>query len=118
MRFRPSPSQEIGTKNSNRKRGRFRGSHHIDLDSPQSSDKAVKTASRIARDYGAVLHFLAVVPPLSSYASTFFPDGFQKEASEAALQRLHDFTAKTDLGGMTVHHVVANGAIYDQILAI
>jgi len=90
----------------------------IDLDSPQSSDKAVTTATRIAHDYGAVLHFLSVVPPLGSYASTFFPDGFQKEASEAALQRLHDFTANTDLGGVPVHHIVANGSIYDEILAI
>jgi len=90
----------------------------IDLDALETSDKAVKTATQIAKDYGSVLHFLTVVPPLGSYASSFFPKGFRKEAAESALQKLHDYTAGADFGDTAVHHIVANGAIYDQILSI
>ncbi len=90
----------------------------VDLDQPDTNDKAVRTATQIAHDYGATLHFLNVVPPLGSFASTFFPQGFLEQASKAAQERLHAFTEMLDLGDLKIHHVVAHGAIYDQILTI
>ncbi len=88
----------------------------IDLDQPESSSKAVRTAKQIAHDYGATLHFLNVVAPLGTFASTFFPEDFQNKATKTAQVNLHEFTQGADLGNVSVHHIVAHGAIYDQIL--
>ncbi|GAA6208839.1 universal stress protein [Cognatishimia sp. WU-CL00825] len=90
----------------------------IDLDQAEASEKAVQTAIQIARDNGATLHFLNVVVPVGAMASTFFPAGFQKQMTQAAMQRLHDFTAEQKTDGIVKHHIVAEGAIYDQILKI
>lgn len=90
----------------------------IDIEQMEASKKAVQTAVRIAQDYGAAVHFLTVVPPVGSFASTFFPDGFSGQASKAAQEQLHAFTAAQSLDGLRVQHVVAHGAIYDQILTI
>ncbi|AXT34474.1 universal stress protein [Phaeobacter sp. LSS9] len=90
----------------------------IDLDQPEASEKAVKTAAQIARDYGATLHFLNVVVPVGTLASTFFPDGFQKKVTKAAMDRLHEYSKAQNVEDITLHHVVAEGSIYDQILNI
>ncbi len=90
----------------------------VDLGQPEASDKALQSAKRIARDYGAVLHVLTVVAPVDRFASTFFPKDFSKEVTEAAQKQLHDYTSQSDLDDLKVQHIVANGAIYDQILAI
>ncbi|NIA71328.1 universal stress protein [Pelagibius litoralis] len=90
----------------------------VDIEQMETSEKAVRTAVRIAQDYEATLHFLTVVAPLGSFASTFFPDGFSKEVSKAAREKLHAFTHSRNLDGLKVQHVVAHGAIYDQILSI
>lgn len=88
----------------------------IDLGHPEASHKAIRSARQIAKDYDAVLHLLTVIPPLDSFTSTFFPKGFTHDATEAAQKALHDFSDGEDLEGVKVHHDVAHGAIYDQIL--
>lgn len=90
----------------------------IDLDHPEASGKAVQTSCQIATGSDSVLHFLSVIPPLGSFASSFFPDDFKQEASKAALERLHKFTESAVLADHSVHHIVAHGSIYDQILSI
>lgn len=90
----------------------------IDLGHPEENAKALKAARQIAIDYGAVLHFLTVVPPLDSFASTFFPEGFQEKASQAAHDALHRYTDQADLADLQVYHITAQGSIYDQILQI
>lgn len=90
----------------------------IDLDQPQASEKAVKTAAQIARDYGATLHFLNVVVPVGTLASTFFPEGFQKQVTQAAMEKLHDYSDGLKVNDVSLQHVVAEGSIYDQILKI
>lgn len=90
----------------------------VDLGHPEGNRKALEAARQIAKDYGAVLHFLTVVPPLDSFASTFFPEGFQEKAVQAAQDGLHRYTAQADLEGLPVHHIVAQGPIYDQVLQI
>ena len=89
----------------------------IDLDATSAKSKVVETALDLARNHAATLHFLTVVPPLDSFASTFFPKGFQTQAIEAARERLHGFTDELDLSGLKIQHVVTHGAIYDQIIA-
>ncbi|MES0884852.1 universal stress protein [Roseibium sp. SCP14] len=88
----------------------------IDLDATNVNEKVVEAALDLATRHDATLHFLNVVPPLASFASTFFPEGFQTKATEAARQRLHTFTEAHDLSGMRVQHIVTHGAIYDQII--
>lgn len=90
----------------------------IDIENMQASDKAVQTAIRIAQDYDATLHFMTVIPPLGSFASTFFPDGFTNKATQVAQEKLHAFTKAANLKEASVQHIVAHGAIYDQILSI
>ncbi len=88
----------------------------IDLGHPKASHKAISSARQIAKDYDAVLHLLTVIPPLDSFTSTFFPKGFTHHATEAAQKALHSFSEGEDLEAIKLHHVVAHGAIYDQIL--
>ncbi|WP_371224040.1 universal stress protein [Roseovarius sp. 2305UL8-3] len=90
----------------------------IDLGHPEASHKAIRSACQIAKGCDAVLHLLTVVQPLDSFTSTFFPSGFTHDATEAAQKALHAFSDAQDLAGMKVHHIVAHGAIYDQILAM
>lgn len=90
----------------------------VDLSHPDANDKAMHTAQQIARDYGAVLHVLSVVPPIDAFAAGFFPDGHVQQMTQAAQDRLHAYTGQADLKGVNVQHIVAHGAIYDQILAM
>lgn len=90
----------------------------IDLGQPQASDKALKSARQIARDYGAVLHVMNVVAPLDSLTSSLFPRNYTRKMTDTAQARLHEYTEAADLEGMDVQHIIAHGAIYDQILAM
>ena len=90
----------------------------VDVGQPEASKKALQSARQIARDYGAVLHVMNVVVPLDSFTSTFFPHDFSEKVTEGAREALHAYTAASDLDGIDVQHVIAQGAIYDQILTI
>lgn len=90
----------------------------VDIGHPNVSEKALAAAPQIAQTDDAVLHVLGVVAPLDSFTSTFFPKRFQEQASNAAQRALHAFTETADLAQIQVQHIVAHGAIYDQILTI
>ncbi|MEM1288210.1 MAG: universal stress protein [Pseudomonadota bacterium] len=90
----------------------------VDLGNADASEKALRSASQIARDYDATLHIMTVVPTLDSFASTFFPEGHSSAMYASAQEALHAYTDAAELVGIAVQHVVAQGAIYDQILSI
>ncbi len=88
----------------------------VDLEHSDTSVKALRTAQQIAKDYSAVLHLLNVVPPIDAFASGFFREGYAHQMTEAALEKLHRFSTEMEIEGLTIQHIVAHGAIYDQIL--
>jgi nucleotide-binding universal stress UspA family protein len=88
----------------------------IDLEHIEASEKAVQTACQLARDYGAVLHFLSVVQPVSAFASSYFPKDYKEELSKIANERLHDYTKRFIDDDLDIQHIVAHGAVYDEIL--
>ena len=53
----------------------------------------------------------------SSVVSTFFPDDFEKKATEELKARLKAFLDERPVDGVTVHGHVAHGTIYEQILS-
>ncbi|WP_041768356.1 universal stress protein [Pseudovibrio sp. FO-BEG1] len=89
----------------------------VDLDHPEASEKAVGTACQMAKDYGAVLHFLSVVPPVSPLIASYFPKNYRSSLSAAANERLHAFTAQyVRSDDIKRQHVIAHGSVYDEIL--
>nr|WP_306265600.1 universal stress protein [Pararhizobium sp. IMCC3301] len=90
----------------------------VDLDHPACSDKAMRSARQIAAACDAVLHVMTVVAPLDSFTATLFPHGFSRQVTETVREKLHAYTEKAALQGLNVQHIVAHGAIYDQILTI
>lgn len=90
----------------------------VDLGHLHANDKAMRSARQIARDYDAVLHVMNVVPPLDSLTSSLFPQNYIRKMTETARMHLHDYTEAAGLEGLNVQHIIAHGAIYDQILAM
>jgi len=89
----------------------------IDIDHPVMQGKAVSTACQLAQDYDATLHFLVVVPAVTPLASSFFPEDHTRKMLEQASQLLHNFTALHVSAELKIQHIVANGGIYEEILA-
>lgn len=73
---------------------------------------------QVAEDYGANLHVLCVVPRLGQYAANMFPASFAAKNADAERARLGEIGAKIDLPQDHLHLHVANGAVYDKIIAV
>ena len=89
----------------------------IDLNESISQAKAVESAVKLAELFGAQLHVLNIVPDMGvGVVSTFFPEGYEEKATEAAREALHAFTAEHIPESLPVQHIVAHGNIYHEIL--
>lgn len=89
----------------------------VDINDPDTQEKAVRTAVEMAKAFGSRLHVMTIVPDFGeSYVSSFFPVDYQEKAAEAADQRLHDFVKQRVPKGVSVQHIVAQGTIYEEIL--
>ncbi len=89
----------------------------IDVDQESSWTRALPVAEQLAKDYGASLHAISVVPTMGmSIVGSFFPPDFEKKALAAAQTKLDDVLAKAsgDAGSITRH--VAHGTIYEEVL--
>jgi nucleotide-binding universal stress UspA family protein len=89
----------------------------IDLNQESSWDRALPAAEQIARDYGAKLTIMSVLPTFGLPAvSQYFPEGFEKQAESAASEALTDFVRdKCDNPDQVKLHL-SHGTIYDEIL--
>ena len=90
----------------------------MDLDQPASWQRSLPVALQLARDNGAKLHLMTVVPTFGmSIVSGYFPEGFEKKAMATANQRLRALieTHCPDPAGVTAY--VGHGTIYAEILS-
>jgi len=89
----------------------------IDLSHKESWDKAVPVAVGLAKQYGAKIHVLTVIPDFGmAVVGTFFPADFADNALAATKKELDSFVGEhipNDL--LDASHAV-HGTIYQQIL--
>ncbi len=90
----------------------------VDLNDETSSKKIVDVAVACCRTFGARLHLLSVVPDFGmSIVSQFFPDDYAQKAVDGAAASLTAFKDATVPDDIEAHDIVANGTVYDEILA-
>jgi len=89
----------------------------IDLEEPHFSDRAIRLAIKGARDSGAELHLLTVIPGSSTpLVSSYFHQAAIKKASGKAAMDLKHFVASSIPGSIPVHLHVLDGLPAEQIL--
>ncbi len=91
----------------------------VDLDNPMDWSHTMPHAVHQARAADASLHVMTVMPDFGmSIVGQFFPKGYEKNVAETLLQRLHEKVAEVVPKEMAVQHIVAEGNVYESILAI
>lgn len=89
----------------------------VDLGEAEAEKKALRTATELAKFYGANLHVLTVVPDYGmSLVGGFFPKDHEQQAIEQANKALHEFTKANIPTDVRHRHIVGRGSIYRQIL--
>ncbi len=90
----------------------------VDLNDETSSKKTVDVAVACCRTFGARLHLLSVVPDFGmSIVSQYFPDDYAQKAVDGAVAKLAEFKDATIPNDIEAHDIIANGTVYDEILA-
>ncbi len=80
-------------------------------------EKPLETAIYLARNCGARLHVMTVVPSFDfPVVESFFPVDFEEKAHAKVGEELHAFVAEHVPKDVTVQTVVAVGSVYEQIL--
>lgn len=87
----------------------------VDLQENSSWEKALPAALRMAKDDGAELHVLTVVPPLPGQIYGYFPEDFEPNMIEQGKAAIEAFAAKHAEGSKVVPHI-AQGQPYAAIL--
>lgn len=89
----------------------------LDLGDPDSVHRVLPIAEEMAQKFGAELHVLCVVPTYSMpIVGSFFPDGYEDKALEAAKAALSDTLAKNSKNASALKGHVAQGSIYGEII--
>jgi nucleotide-binding universal stress UspA family protein len=89
----------------------------LDLNYPQSQEKAVDTAIGYAKAFGARLHALTIVPDLGvGVVRTYFPEDYEEKVKAAAEAQLRDYVKKRLPAEIVADQAVAVGTIYEEIL--
>ena len=90
----------------------------IDLDQESSWSRALAVAEQLAKDYGAELHVITVVPSMGmSVVGSFFPPDFEKKAIAAAQSKLDAVLAQAASDAAAIKGHVAHGTIYEEVLS-
>lgn len=91
----------------------------IDLSDASDAQKILGEAEKLAVLYKAKMSVVTVVPDYgSSWVGSFFKEGTLKLATKAAMEALHDLTAKTLSDDTQVQHIVEIGNTYEQVLSV
>ena len=91
----------------------------VDIFHPTGWEKSLAHAVSLARQHGAVLHVLAVIPDYGMpMVGSFFPKDYSKKALKEAEQKLAAFIADNIPDGIEVEPHVKHGNIYKEILAV
>jgi nucleotide-binding universal stress UspA family protein len=89
----------------------------IDLNAPETQQKALGAALAYAKMSGATLHVMTVVPDFGmTIVASYFPPDFEKRAIEDANTQLHEYVKTHVPKGIKVQHIVGHGTIYSEIL--
>jgi nucleotide-binding universal stress UspA family protein len=89
----------------------------VDISQESSWKKALPTAVEYAKAFGARLHVMTVVPDFGmTIVAEYFPREYERNALGDANQRLHEFVKAHVPQEVPVQHIIAHGAIYDEIL--
>ncbi|KAA5603512.1 universal stress protein [Roseospira marina] len=89
----------------------------VDLDAPFDWDKTFPTAADLARQWGASLDVMTVVPDFGmSMVSQFFPTGYEKKMATMVMDRLREQVDSRLPEGMTASHLVGEGNVYEAVL--
>jgi nucleotide-binding universal stress UspA family protein len=89
----------------------------IDLTHAEAEKALLVKAAELARFYGATLSVVTVVPDYGmTIVGSYFQEGTQAKALQAASDQLHQLVADTlpDFG--QVQHIVESGTVYEQVL--
>jgi len=90
----------------------------VDIFHPTGWEKALVHAVSLARQHGANLHVLAVIPDFGmAMVGSFFPKDFSKNALAEAKVQLAEFVSVHIPDGIDVTPHVKHGNIYKEILA-
>ena len=90
----------------------------IDLDQESSWSRALPVAEQLAKDYGAELHVITVVPSMGmSVVGSFFPPDFEQKAIAKAQSNLDAVLAKAAANAASIKGHVAHGTIYEEVLS-
>jgi nucleotide-binding universal stress UspA family protein len=91
----------------------------IDLGDEGSSTKALSEAVELAKNAGATLHVLTVVPGMGmSIVSQYFPEDFEEKSLADATKRLQGFIADKVPPDVKSQAIVASGTAYEEILRV
>lgn len=92
----------------------------LDLDDPSDLDITLGRACQMVQATpGAKLHAMTVLPPFGmSIVGQFFPTGYEKEVGKKLMERLCTEVDSRLPEGMTAHHVVGEGKVYETVLRI
>ena len=89
----------------------------LDLENEDESKTIFASALEIARNTGARLNVLTVVPSFSMpMVASFFPPDFEKKALAGALTSLTDFVSALDGADMIDKTLVGHGSVYKEIV--
>lgn len=91
----------------------------IDVDDESSSATVVLTATDLARQFGARLHAITVVPEVGvSMGAPFSSANANRRLIEHARERLDAVLREKAPGNLTVERIVALGSVYREILRV
>ncbi len=89
----------------------------IDLNDPSHQEKALQTATALAKAFGAGLHVMAIVPDFGiGVVGGFFPEDYEAKAKAATEKALDDYVKTRVPKGIAAKHSVTQGTIYEEIL--
>ncbi|MDH3319599.1 MAG: universal stress protein [Betaproteobacteria bacterium] len=89
----------------------------VDLGEPGSWKRALPAALELCKASSAVLHVISVLPAIDPRVSPYLPADASRKMIEEAAGDLRDFVKQHVPAGIKVQDIVAQGAIYKEILA-
>lgn len=93
----------------------------LDMSQARPDDRTLKVAADLARQYGAQLDVLSVIPDMGvGEVSSFFPEGYQEKARKDAIEalKMHAGAVLGAEANAAVRHEVAVGKVYEEILRV
>ncbi len=89
----------------------------VDMSDESTWRKPLEAAIALARQFGARLHVMTVVPSLKSpLVGSFFPEGYEQKMHEKASEELHAFIAQHVPSEQSVQAIVAAGTVYEEVI--